>query len=78
MVKITGEDNWCLPALFENGNLIMDMLQPAMFGQLVVAACVAYSMHITFFRPKAVDPRLAKQRAAMKDIVKQRSERWAI
>ena len=59
------------------GNVIMDM-STVQLAQLVVAASVAYVMHITFFKPKAGDKDRMKQIAAVKYIVKQRSERWAV
>ena len=55
----------------------MDM-STVQLAQLVVAASVAYVMHITFFKPKAGDKDRMKQNAAVKYIVKQRSERWAV
>ena len=55
----------------------MDLLNPAQFAQFVVAASVSYAMYITFFKPKAGTRLRARQSAAVKQIVKQRSERWA-
>ena len=56
----------------------MELLNtPAQFAQLVVAVSVSYAMYITFFKPKAGTKQRARQAAAVKQIVKQRSERWA-
>lgn len=55
----------------------MDMFTPAMFAQLVVAASVAYVMHITFFKPAAAPKPAGRQPARAKSVVRQRSERWA-
>jgi hypothetical protein len=55
----------------------MNMMDPALIAQFVVAASVGYALRITFFQPKAVDKRRAAYSAAAKVIVKQRSERWA-
>ena len=55
----------------------MDMMQPALLGQIVVAASVCYAMHITFFKASAVTRQRVREAAPMKTQVKQRSERWA-
>ena len=56
----------------------MDMMQPALLGQLVVAASVCYAMHITFFKTKVAERQSVRQMAPVKAQVKQRSERWAV
>ena len=55
----------------------MDMIEPAMIAQLVVAASVGYALHITFFKQNAAEKQRMRQVAAAKAVVKQRSERWA-
>ena len=55
----------------------MDMFEPALLAQLVVAASVAYVLHITFVKQQFVQKQRARQTAALKTPVKQRSERWA-
>ena len=56
----------------------MDMIEAAQFAQLLVAASVGYALYITFFRPKAGEKQRMQQVYAAKQIVKQRSERWAV
>ena len=55
----------------------MSMTDTAQFAQLFMAASVGYVLYITFFRPKAGDRQRMQQVYAAKQIVKQRSERWA-
>jgi hypothetical protein len=55
----------------------MDMIATAQLAQLLVASSVGYAYYITFFRPKAVDKPRMQQAHAAKEIVRQRSERWA-
>jgi hypothetical protein len=55
----------------------MDMIETAQYAQLLVAMSVGYAYYITFFRPKAGDIKRMQHAHAAKQIVKQRSERWA-
>ena len=55
----------------------MDMTVSAQMAQLLVAMSVGYAYYITFFRPKAGDKQRLRQVYVAKEIVRQRSERWA-
>lgn len=56
----------------------MDIFEPALVAQLVVAGSVAYVLHITFFKQQLDNQRRARQVAPLRTHVKQRSERWAV
>lgn len=60
----------------------MEMFEAVQFAQIVVAASVSYALYITFFKPKAGEKQRLRQgqaskQHAAKQIVRQRSERWA-
>ena len=55
----------------------MDIIDTAQMAQLVVAASVGYVLFITFFKPKAGEKARMRQQAAVRQVVRQRSERWA-
>jgi hypothetical protein len=60
------------------GDVTMDMMQPALLGQFVVAASVCYALHITFFKSTAGGKQRVRPAVPVKTAVKQRSERWAV
>jgi hypothetical protein len=61
-----------------NGDVTMDLMQPALIGQFVVAASVCYALHITFFKSTMDGKQRVRPAVRDKTAVKQRSERWAI
>ena len=55
----------------------MDLLEPTALAQLALAAIVGFTVYTTFFKPKAGEKERMRAKAAAREIVRQRSERWA-